>query len=375
MPAQIIHRGLDPMPGAAGFAFAASVAAQPDAEGITMTSGAWPGPADADAPHIPVLLDEVMTALAPRDGGVYLDATFGAGGYSRAVLAAAGTRVLALDRDRSAIAAGFGLVDGSDGQLTLVEDRFSRLAEACAAERIAALDGAMFDIGVSSMQLDRPERGFSFRADGPLDMRMGGQGPSAADVIAHAPEAALARAFAVLGEEKFARPIARAIAEARRTAPIATTGALAGVIGRVVRQRFGEIHPATRTFQALRILVNEELDELSAALAAAERMLRPGGRLVVVSFHSLEDRIVKQFLTARAASGGGSRHQPEIARPEPSFRILTRRPIVAGEAEIARNPRARSAKLRAAERTGAPAHATGSEAAAWPSLADVMKGA
>jgi 16S rRNA (cytosine1402-N4)-methyltransferase len=327
-----------------------------------------------EARHVPVLLTEAIESLAPKSGGIYVDATFGAGGYSRAILAVAGTQVIGIDRDRSAIAAGFELVDGSDGRLVLVEDRFSNLAEVCRAEGHDTVDGIVMDIGVSSMQLDRAERGFSFRLDGPLDMRMGREGASAADVVAAAAPGDLGRIIAILGEERFARPIARAIAEARKTAPITTTRALADIISRVVHQRPGEIHPATRTFQALRIFVNEELDELQDALLAAEAVLKAGGRLVVVSFHSLEDRIVKTFLADRSRTGGGSRHQPEIRHAAPTFRVLTKRPVTAGDKETATNPRARSAKLRAAERTAAPPHATKRHDLALPSLADVMKG-
>jgi 16S rRNA (cytosine1402-N4)-methyltransferase len=325
------------------------------------------------APHVPVLLSAAMQWLAPRDGGIYVDATFGAGGYTRAILQIPGTRAIGIDRDRTAILAGFGLVDSSDGRLTLVEDRFSNLQDVCEAQGAAAVDGVVMDIGVSSMQLDRAERGFSFRLDGPLDMRMGGDGPSAADVVATASQSNLTRVLSILGEEKFARPIARAIVEARKEAPIVTTRALVEVISRVLRQRPGEIHPATRTFQALRILVNEELDELQTALHAAEAVLKPGGRLVVVSFHSLEDRIVKTFFTERSRAGGGSRHQPEVQHAPASFKVLTKRPVVADESETETNPRARSAKLRAAERTHAPAQAV-QPMSAFPSLADVMKG-
>ena len=237
--------------------------------------------------------------LSPRAGGTYVDATFGAGGYSRAILGVAGTRVIGIDRDRTAIAGGFDLVDRSEGRLTLVEDRFSNLADICAAEGAAAVDGVVMDVGVSSMQLDEAGRGFSFRLDGPLDMRMGQAGPTAADVIAKASEAELADIIYLFGEERHSRGVARAIVAARKEAPITTTRALADIVARVVRSKPGDIHPATRTFQGLRIFVNEELDELQTALEAAERVLKPGGRLAVVSFHSLEDRIVKNFFAER----------------------------------------------------------------------------
>lgn len=325
------------------------------------------------AAHIPVLGREAVDHLAPRAGGVYVDATFGAGGYSRVVLDVPGTRVIGIDRDRTAITGGFDLVDRSGGRLTLVEDRFSNLAEICAAQGCDAVDGVVMDVGVSSMQLDQAGRGFSFRLDGPLDMRMGQSGPTAADVVATASEGDLADVIYLFGEERHSRKVARAIVAARKDTPITTTRVLADIVARVVRAKPNEIHPATRTFQALRILVNEELDELQTALAGAERVLRPGGRLVVVSFHSLEDRIVKNFLNVRAKTGGGSRHLPEVAQAAPSFQLLTRRPVVAGDEEVAHNPRARSAKLRAAERTAAAAHAEGDESS-WPSLSDVMRG-
>jgi 16S rRNA (cytosine1402-N4)-methyltransferase len=323
--------------------------------------------------HIPVLGREAVEMLAPREGGIYVDATFGAGGYSRAILDIARTRVIGIDRDRSAVAGGFVLVDRSGGRLTLVEDRFSNLAEICAAQGVTSVDGVVMDVGVSSMQLDEADRGFSFRIDGPLDMRMGHEGPSAADVIAKASEADLANIIYIFGEERHSRAVARAIVAARKEAPITTTRALADIVAKVVRSKPNEIHPATRTFQGVRIFVNEELDELHHALSAAERVLKPGGRLVVVSFHSLEDRIVKNFFVERAKSGGGSRHLPEVAQAAPSFRILTKRPITPGEDEISVNPRARSAKLRAAERTVAPAF--GARALPeWPVLSDVMRG-
>ncbi len=314
-----------------------------------------------------------MALLSPCDGGIYVDATFGAGGYSRMILDVQGTRVLGIDRDRKAIAGGFDLVDQSAGRLTLVEDRFSNLAEICAAQGLREVDGVVMDIGVSSMQLDEADRGFSFRLGGPLDMRMGHDGPTAADVIARASEADLANIIYVFGEERHSRGVARAIVAARKEAPITTTRALADIVAKVVWPKPGEIHPATRTFQALRIFVNGELDELHLALAAAERVLRPGGRLVVVSFHSLEDRIVKNFLAERAKAGGGSRHLPELAQAAPSFVVLTKRPVIANADEISANPRARSAKLRAAERSAAPAHIAAA-LPAWPVLADVMRG-
>jgi 16S rRNA (cytosine1402-N4)-methyltransferase len=327
----------------------------------------------ADARHIPVLGRQAVEMLSPHAGGIYVDATFGAGGYSRAILDVAGTRVIGIDRDRSAIAGGFELVDKSDGRLALVEDRFSNLAEVCTGQGVNAVDGVVMDVGVSSMQLDQAERGFSFRLGGPLDMRMGHEGPTAADVIAKASEADLANIIYIFGEERHSRAVARAIVAARKEAPVTTTRALADIVSKVVRSKPGEIHPATRTFQGLRIFVNQELDELHLALAAAERVLKPGGRLVVVSFHSLEDRIVKNFLVERGKAGGGSRHLPELAHAAPSFVILTKRPIVADDAEISANPRARSAKLRAAERTDAPAHKVAS-LPAWPTLDDVMRG-
>jgi 16S rRNA (cytosine1402-N4)-methyltransferase len=334
-----------------------------------------PAVAGGLARHIPVLGGRAVEFLAVRDGGVYIDATFGAGGYSRAILAAADCQVIGIDRDQSAIARGADLVEVAGGRLALVQDRFSALADVARNLGHAGVDGVVLDLGVSSMQLDQAERGFSFRLDGPLDMRMGGAGPSAADVVAQASERDLADVIFNLGEERHSRAVARAIIRARSESPILTTRALADIVGRVVRTRPGMIHPATRTFQALRIFVNEELDELAAALAGAESLLKPGGRLVVVAFHSLEDRIVKTFLTARGRRASASRHLPEVVQPAPSFRLLTGRPVTADAAEIAANPRARSAKLRAAERTEAPADAG---AAALlpklPSLADVMGG-
>jgi len=328
------------------------------------------------ARHVPVLARQVLEYLAPRDGGITIDGTFGAGGHTRGILDVPGTRVIGIDRDRNAVAEGFGLVEQAQGRLTLVEDRFSNLDHVAQSLGHGAVDGVLLDLGVSSMQLDEAERGFSFRNDGPLDMRMGGEGFSAADLVNAASDRDLSAIIATLGEERFARPIARAIVKARGEQPIATTRALTEIIGTVLRQRAGEIHPSTRTFQALRMFVNDELGELAEALAAAERMLKPGGRLVVISFHSLEDRIVKTFLAERGRVSAGSRHQPEVAKAPPSFGILTRKPAIADDDEVSRNPRARSAKLRAAERTAA-APITGDLAhllPRLPALEDVMKG-
>lgn len=323
--------------------------------------------------HVPVLIRDVLEQLAPHKGATYVDATFGAGGYARAILQTEGVSVIGIDRDPAAIAGGEDLVEQSAGRLRLVEDRFSHLLDVCAAEGVQGVDGVVMDVGVSSMQLDQAARGFSFRLDGPLDMRMAASGPTAADVVARASEEELADVIYRFGEERHARSVARAIVAARKNAPIATTRALADIVARTVRTKPADIHPATRTFQALRIFVNQELDELQQALQAAERVLKPGGRLVVVSFHSLEDRIVKNFLNARARSSGGSRHLPELARPAPSFQLLTRRALTPGEAEIAANPRARSAKLRAAERTEAAAHPAAASSF-QPKLDDVMRG-
>jgi 16S rRNA (cytosine1402-N4)-methyltransferase len=341
---------------------------------MTASSDSTPAVAGGLARHIPVLGRSAVEFLAVRAGGVYIDATFGAGGYSRAILAATDCNVIGIDRDQSAIARGADLVQGAGGRLVLAQDQFSNLEAVARGLGRDAVDGVVFDLGVSSMQLDEAARGFSFRHDGPLDMRMGGDGPTAADVVAAASERDLATIIATLGEERFARGIGRAIVAARREAPIATTRALSEIVSRVVHARPGAIHPATRTFQALRIFLNEELNELAAGLAAAEQVLKPGGRLVVVAFHSLEDRIVKSFLVERSRRGGFSRHLPEAVQAAPTFQVLTKRPIVPDDAEMSANPRARSAKLRAAERTAA-AIATVPNTDLFPrlpSLADVM---
>ncbi len=318
--------------------------------------------AAASSPHRPVLLAEVCAALALERGPRRLvDATFGAGGYTRALLAAdPGNHVIAIDRDPTALAAGTALVAEAGGRLTLVPGRFGDLdtlvhdVGGCGVA--SGVDGVVLDIGVSSMQLDDAGRGFSLRRDGPLDMRMECAGASAADLVNEAPEAELADIIYHYGEERRSRAVARALIEARRRAPITTTLALADLVAGVVRAEPGShIHPATRTFQALRIAVNDELGELVRALHAAERLLRPGGRLAVVTFHSLEDRIVKQFVSARSGRAvAASRHQPVASRPPArSLSAVTKGPVAPGEAEIGANPRARSAKLRAAERTEA----------------------
>jgi 16S rRNA (cytosine1402-N4)-methyltransferase len=336
------------------------------------------GPAVAGglARHVPVLARPALELLNVRDGGIYIDGTFGAGGYTRTILAAADAQVIGIDRDQSAVANGAALVQSANGRLTLVEERFSALDRAAAKFGHALVDGVVLDLGVSSMQLDEAERGFSFRLDGPLDMRMGTDGPNAADVVAQASERDLADIIFQLGEERHSRGVARAIVAARKQAPIVTTKALADIVGRVVRAKPNQIHPATRTFQALRIFVNEELAELVAALAAAERILKAGGRLVVVTFHSLEDRIVKTFLAERSGTIGVSRHLPDVEAPVPTFRLLTKRPVTPDEAEIAGNPRARSAKLRAGERSMAPPRAASLDALLppLPALDDIVRG-
>ena len=311
--------------------------------------------ASAAAPHIPVLAEEVVHALAVAPGETHVDGTFGAGGYSKAILEKGAARVIAFDRDPEAIQAGESLAASSGERLTLVPERFSRMRQALSARGVDQVDGVTLDIGVSSMQLDRPERGFSFQGDGPLDMRMSPDGPSAADFVNHADEAEIADILFHYGEETKSRRVARAIVAAR---PIARTGELADAVRKALGHHAGmKKDPATRTFQAIRIHVNDELKELEGGLAAAEQVLRPGGRLAVVTFHSLEDRIVKRFLRSRSGSpAGGSRHRPAAneSGPAPTFEAVAR-PVRASEAEVRANPRARSATLRAARRTAAPA--------------------
>ena len=304
--------------------------------------------------HTPVLLREVVTALAPFDGGTYLDATFGNGGYSEAILTAAACSVVAIDRDPDAIARGARLAETHGARLQLREGCFSEMRDLAGPD--TAFDGIAFDLGVCSTQLDQAERGFSFRLDGPLDMRMSKSGDSAADIVMRLDEKALAAVLWDYGEERASRRIARAIVRARDEEPITTTGRLAAIIhGVMPAPRQGQPDSATRSFQALRIYVNRELGEIEDGLAAAEAMLKPGGILAVVSFHSLEDRIVKRFLSARSgARARPSRHRPDIEAPEPTFELLARKPILPAAEETGANARARSAKLRVARRTGAP---------------------
>ncbi|MER9168855.1 16S rRNA (cytosine(1402)-N(4))-methyltransferase RsmH [Mesorhizobium australicum] len=299
--------------------------------------------------HIPVLLGEVLEALAPAEGDIVIDGTFGAGGYTKAILAT-GASVIAIDRDPDAIAAGRDLEAQSGGRLKLVQAPFSTLDD-----KVESADGVVLDIGVSSMQLDQAERGFSFRSDGPLDMRMAQAGLSAADVVNSFKPGDLARIFGFLGEERHAGRIARMIEARREKRPFERTLELADAIEtHIGRAPKDKIHPATRVFQALRIFVNDELGELTRALFAAERVLKPGGRLAVVTFHSLEDRIVKRFIADRADTMTGSRHMPEAQARTATFRKAGGG-VTAGDAEVAANPRARSARLRAAIRTEAPA--------------------
>ncbi len=331
-------------------------------------------------PHEPVMLPEVLSALAARDGGVYVDGTFGAGGYTRGILEAADTRVIAIDRDPSAVEAGQALVDEAKGRLAIVAGCFGDM-DALVPPQLEAFgvsspSGIALDLGVSSMQLDQADRGFSFRADGPLDMRMAGaasDGPSAADVVNTYEPDDLAQIFRVLGEERHAGRVAKTIARRRDETPFTRTADLAEVVAGAVGGKPRRIHPATRVFQALRIYVNDELGELARGLIAAEHLLAEGGRLAIVSFHSLEDRIVKRFLAARTgATPNPSRHMPETHDgPAPSFRLVLRKAQAAGDTEIARNPRARSAKLRAAERTGAPMHVADMASLGLPRLSSV----
>ena len=304
------------------------------------------------APHLPVLIQEVVAGLAVVPGETLVDGTFGAGGYARALLGAGAGRVIGFDRDPDAIANGPSLVP--DSNHTLINERFSQMDRVLADRGLLPVDGIALDIGVSSMQLDQADRGFSFMNDGPLDMRMSQSGQTAAEFLNHADEGEIARVLKEYGEEPRARAVARAIVAAR---PLTRTAELAAVVRRALGFRQGQkSDPATRTFQAIRIHLNAELDELEQGLKAAERSLRPGGRLAVVTFHSLEDRIVKRFLKTRSGDvPSGSRHRPMVAKgPDPTFEQVAK-PVSPSEAELARNPRARSARLRTAVRTDAPA--------------------
>lgn len=312
--------------------------------------------------HQPVMLNEVLDALQPTNNAVYIDATFGRGGYSSAILNQANCTLMAVDRDPDAIAAGAELGAEFNGRLRLVEGPFSDLSALAhqagfgPEDGVGKVDGIVFDLGLSSPQLDEAERGFSFRNDGPLDMRMEKSGLSAADFVNTASEHDIAKVIYEFGEERASRRIARAIVKARTDAPITRTKALANIIrGVMPRPKPGQIDPATRSFQGVRIHVNGELDEISRALEAAEMLLKPGGRLVVVSFHSLEDRIVKNFMITRSGNGPRpSRHLPELDVITPSFALNRRKPVLPSDEEIGVNPRARSARLRAATRTDAP---------------------
>ncbi len=307
--------------------------------------------------HRPVMLGQVIAMLRPRDGAVYVDGTFGAGGYSRALLDAADCRVLAIDRDPAAVVDGKVMAESSGGRLEIISGRFGDACGLLAERGVGAIDGFALDLGVSSMQLDDPARGFSFKTDGPLDMRMSAAGPSAADVVNNLDEAELAALLRDLGQERRARRIARAIVARRRQGPITRTSELAALVRRVVRPAADGLDPATRTFLALRIYVNDELAEVDRGLRAAENLLAAGGRLVVVAFQSLEDRRVKRFLVTRCGNSPRmSRHAPPVkdSRP-PSFHFLRRKALAPTRREISMNPRARSARLRAVERADAPA--------------------
>lgn len=302
-------------------------------------------------PHIPVLLNEVVESIAPKDGGVYVDGTFGAGGYTRAVLDAADCTVYAIDRDPDAIREGQKLVDVYKGRLHLLHGTFGEMAELVRGEGVDFVDGVMLDIGVSSMQIDRAERGFSFQKDGALDMRMSQNGLSAADVLNTFGEREIADIIYKYGEERFSRRIAAAVVEQRKTAPFKTTLEFADLIRRTVPHKREDIDPATRSFQALRIYVNDELGQLESGLSAAHDLLKAGGRMAIVSFHSLEDRIVKTFMQEKSGkTANPSRYMPVVEKQAATLKTITKKPILPTESETKFNPRARSARLRVAEK-------------------------
>lgn len=302
-------------------------------------------------PHIPVLLNEVVESIAPKDGGVYVDGTFGAGGYTRAVLDAADCTVYAIDRDPDAIREGQKLVDAYKGRLHLLHGTFGEMAELVRGEGVDFVDGVMLDIGVSSMQIDRAERGFSFQKDGALDMRMSQNGLSAADVLNTFGERDIADIIYKYGEERFSRRIAAAVVEQRKTAPFKTTLEFADLIRRTVPHKREDIDPATRSFQALRIYVNDELGQLESGLSAAHDLLKAGGRMAIVSFHSLEDRIVKTFMQEKSGkTANPSRYMPVVEKQAATLKTITKKPILPTESETKFNPRARSARLRVAEK-------------------------
>lgn len=302
-------------------------------------------------PHIPVLLNEVVESIAPKDGGVYVDGTFGAGGYTRAVLDAADCTVYAIDRDPDAIREGQKLVDAYKGRLHLLHGTFGEMAELVRGEGVDFVDGVMLDIGVSSMQIDRAERGFSFQKDGALDMRMSQNGLSAADVLNTFGEREIADIIYKYGEERFSRRIAAAVVEQRKTAPFKTTLEFADLIRRTVPHKREDIDPATRSFQALRIYVNDELGQLESGLSAAHNLLKAGGRMAIVSFHSLEDRIVKTFMQEKSGkTANPSRYMPVVEKQAATLKTITKKPILPTESETKFNPRARSARLRVAEK-------------------------
>lgn len=302
-------------------------------------------------PHIPVLLNEVVENIAPKDGGVYVDGTFGAGGYTRAVLDAADCTVYAIDRDPDAIREGQKLVDAYKGRLHLLHGTFGEMAELVRGEGVDFVDGVMLDIGVSSMQIDRAERGFSFQKDGALDMRMSQNGLSAADVLNTFGEREIADIIYKYGEERFSRRIAAAVVEQRKTAPFKTTLEFADLIRRTVPHKREDIDPATRSFQALRIYVNDELGQLESGLSAAHNLLKAGGRMAIVSFHSLEDRIVKTFMQEKSGkTANPSRYMPVVEKQAATLKTITKKPILPTESETKFNPRARSARLRVAEK-------------------------